>query len=151
MREDPVTTIATEQLRDRLETVPLFAACFPADIAVLAERSEIREIAAGTTLIRTGEVGEEFFVLLSGEAAVERNGESVGTLRPGDHFGEMALLDPAPRSADVYMRSDGVVSVFSRANFLLALDAVPGIAPVLLAFLARRLRDAEAGEVHEVL
>ena len=49
------------------------------------------------------------------------------------------------------MTSDGVVSVLSRHNFALVLDAVPGIAPVLLAFLARRLRDADIGAPNEVI
>jgi CRP/FNR family cyclic AMP-dependent transcriptional regulator len=102
-------------------------------------------------LIAAGDVGDEFFVLLSGTATVARNGVVVGELAPGAHFGELALLDPAPRSADVVMTSDGSVSVFSRATLLLALDAIPGIAPALLAFLARRLREAEAGNEREAL
>jgi CRP-like cAMP-binding protein len=59
------------------------------------------------------------------------------------------LLDPAPRSLDVITTSDCVVGVLSRAGFLLVLDAVPGVAPQLLQFLARRLRDADLGEDHE--
>jgi CRP-like cAMP-binding protein len=146
-----MTAVANEQLRTRLESVPLFAACHPGDLAIVAERSEIREVPAGTALIRTGDVGKDFFVLLAGTADVMRNGERVSVLEPGAHFGELALLDPAPRSADVVMTSDGVVSVLSSENFALLLDAIPGIAPVLLAFLARRLREAEAGKLHEAL
>jgi CRP/FNR family transcriptional regulator, cyclic AMP receptor protein len=143
--------VANDELRTRLESVPLFAACHSSDLAVVARRSEIREVPAGTALIRAGDVDDEFFVLLAGGADVLRNGERVATLEPGAHFGELALLDPAPRSADVVMTADGIVSVLSRENFALMLGAIPGIAPVLLAFLARRLRDAEAGELHEAL
>jgi CRP-like cAMP-binding protein len=51
----------------------------------------------------------------------------------------------------VTMREDGVVSVLSRPNFLLALDAIPGIMPALLAFLAKRLRKAETTPFAEQL
>jgi CRP/FNR family transcriptional regulator len=146
-----VTAVAAAQLRTRLETVPLFAACHPGDLGVIVDRSEIRDVSNGAALITQGAVGEEFFVLLEGTAAVWRNGTRVGQLEAGAHFGELALLDPAPRDGDVVMASDGVVSVLSRHNFVLVLDAVPGIVPVLLAFLARRLRDAEIGAPNEVL
>ena len=44
------------------------------------------------------------------------------------------------------MTSDGFVGVLSRTNFELVLEAVPGVAPEMMAFLARRLRDADAGD-----
>ena len=74
----------------------------------------------------------------------------VGELAPGAHFGELALLDPA-RSADIVLTSDGTVSVFSRATLLLALSAIPELAPALLMFVARRLREADAASEREVM
>jgi CRP/FNR family transcriptional regulator len=62
---------------------------------------------------------------------------------PGDYFGELALLDPAPRSLDVVTTSACTVAVLSRSQFQLVLDAVPGVVPELLAILARRVRDAD--------
>jgi CRP-like cAMP-binding protein len=128
-----------EFLQERLETFPLFAGCNRADLRVLAERCEIRDVPAGTMLIRAGEIGDEFFVLLSGSA--ERgHGDSVRTLVAGDYFGELAVLDPAPRALDVIATTASTVAVLSRHNFLLVLDAVPGVAPALMASLAQRLR-----------
>lgn len=143
--------ISADQLRDRLQAVPLFARCHPSDLQIVAQRSSIRSVDVGTELVRAGTEGDEFFVLLEGTAEVRRNGEIGGTLEAGDHFGELALLDPAPRSADVVMTSDGVVSVLTRTNFKLVLEAVPGVAPELMAFLARRLRVADAPEPNEEL
>jgi CRP-like cAMP-binding protein len=128
-----------EFLRERLALIPLFAGCSPSDLRVLAERCELRDVPDGTRLIEAGETGDEFFVLLSGSA--ERgHGDSVRKLEPGDYFGELAVLDPAPRSLDVIATSASTVAVLSRSNFLLVLDAVPAVSPQLLAFLARRLR-----------
>jgi CRP-like cAMP-binding protein len=134
---------ARDQLRDRLGGVPLFARCDPGDLRVIADRAEIRSVAAGTRLIAEGEAGDEFFVVLDGTAEVRRQGAVVQGLGPGDHFGELALLDPAPRSADIVATAEATVGVLSRARFRLVLSAVPGIAEELLAFLARRLRAAE--------
>ena len=142
---------SADQLRERLEGVPLFARCHPSDLQTVAQRSEIRAVTAGTELMHAGDHGDEFFVLLAGSAEVRRDGDIGGKLEAGDHFGELALLDPAPRSADVVMTADGIVSVLSRTNFTLVLEAVPGVAPEMMAFLARRLRDAEAGEPNERL
>ena len=134
---------AFPELATRLETIPLFARCHPGDLRVIARHCELREAASGTALIRAGELGDELFVVLSGSAERGRPGQPVRTFGPGDYFGELALLDPAPRSLDVVTTSECVVGVLSRANFLLVLDAVPGVWPQLLAFLARRIRDAE--------
>ena len=146
-----MTEVKVEELRSRLAEIPLFAGCHPPDLAIIAQRAETRDVPRGTTLIAAGDVGDEFFVLLSGTASVARNGVVVGSLAPGAHFGELALLDPAPRSADVVMTSDGSVSVFSRATLLLALSAITELAPALLMFLARRLREADAASEREVM
>jgi cAMP-dependent protein kinase regulator len=136
-------------LAERLETIPLFARCHPGDLGVIAKRCEVRHVPSGTALIRAGQVGDELFVLLSGSAERGRPGDPAYRFGPGDYFGELALLDPAPRSLDVVTTADSVVGVLSRPNFLLVLDAVPGVWPQLLAFLAKRLRDADLGEDHE--
>jgi CRP-like cAMP-binding protein len=127
------------ELRDRLRGVPLFATCNPSDLAVVARHCSIREVTAGTTVIRAGETSDEFFILLSGSAR-RGSGEHARALEPGDYFGELAPLDPAPRALDVVATSDCTLSVLSRQSLLLAVDAVSGLAPTLLALLARRLR-----------
>jgi CRP-like cAMP-binding protein len=147
----PTLAATTRQLAEQLATVPLFARCHPGDLRVVARRCRVREVPADTLLIRAGELGDELFVLISGSAERRLPGYHVRTFGPGDYFGELALLDPAPRSLDVVTTSDCVVGVLSRANFLLVLDAVPGVWPQLLAFLAHRLREADLREEHEAL
>lgn len=138
-----------QQLQAWLQSIPLFARCHPADLRVVAKRCALRDVASGELLIRAGELSDEFFVLVSGTAERGRPSESGRAFGPGDYFGELAVLDPAPRSLDVVATSSCVVAVLSRANFLLVLEAVPGVWPQLLAFLARRLREADLREDHE--
>ena len=146
--EDAAT--AQQQLQQRLQQVPLFARCHPDDLRVVAKRCELREVPSNTVLIRAGDLADEFFVLISGSAERGNPGEPIRKFGPGDYFGELAVLDPAPRSLDVYTTSNCVVGVLSRASFLLVLDAVPGVWSQLLTFLAHRLREADLREDHEL-
>ena len=134
-----------DEIAHRLEQIPLFTGCYPEDILAIARRCEVRDVARGEYLILGGALGDEFFVLLSGRARRGGDGESARELGPGDYFGELALLDPAPRSKDVVALDDCTVAVLSGANFRVLLVAAPGVAPRLLASLARRLRTAEIG------
>jgi CRP-like cAMP-binding protein len=130
---------STDELRDLLSAVPLFSTCNPSDLSVVARPCSIREVRRGTTVVRAGEMSDEFFVLLSGSAQ-RGHGEHARTLGTGDHFGELAPLDPAPRALDVVATADCTLGVLSRESFLLALDAVSGLSLGLLALLARRPR-----------
>jgi CRP-like cAMP-binding protein len=143
-----MTTV--DEIREQLAVVPLFARCHPSDLRIVASRCDVRDVAANTVLIHAGEMNDEFFVLLSGSA--ERGTPDEPPIRkfgPGDYFGELAVLDPAPRSLDVVTTSDSVVAVLTRPAFLTVLDAVPGVSPQLLQFMARRLRAADLHEDHE--
>ena len=137
---------AQQTLVDRLATVPLFARCHRADLRVIAKYCEVRDVPADTVLVRSGELTSDFFVLLSGSARRGGPAPPIYDLGPGDYFGELAILDPAPRSLDVMATSDATVGVLTRSAFLLVLDAVTGVAPQLLQALAHRLRTADLGE-----
>ena len=64
---------------------------------MVAKALGVHEAASDVMLVRQGESGDTFYVLLEGEAKVVRNGRKIATLGPGTWFGELALLDPAPR------------------------------------------------------
>jgi CRP-like cAMP-binding protein len=139
------------QLRDQLATVPLFAQAQVSDLHVIASRTEVATVPPGTTLIREGEDGDAFYIVLDGKVDVRRKGVSVAQLGPGEYFGELALLDPAPRDADVVAATDVTFGRLSRGRLRLAIEAVPGVAEAMLGFLASRLRAVEAGEGHGVI
>jgi CRP-like cAMP-binding protein len=95
------------------------------------------------TIVRQGEAGNAFYVVLDGSAEVRHNGTRVGRLGSGDYFGELALLDPAPRNADVIAAAPIVVGRLLADDFRSVLKTVPAIRERLLVGLARRLRDAD--------
>ena len=95
---------------------------------------------AGTTIVEEGLLGETMFVVTSGEAKVVRGKRRLGTVRPGDFFGEVALLDGAPRSASVVAETPIVAIRLFRRTLLKMLEAEPQLSLKILDSLVRRVR-----------
>ena len=124
---------------DRLRAVPLFATCTAKELATIDSLSARVAVKAGKAVARQGMPGREFIVIVSGSATVERNGEMVAHLGDGDYFGEIALLENAPRTATVTAQTDLVVDAFNREEFHQLLAASPGLAARIYVEAARRL------------
>ncbi len=132
---------------DHLTTVPLFSALSKKDLQAVAKQSEDVKIPAGTAVVTEGAAGADFFVILDGQARVERHGKKVADLGPGGFFGDLALLDRAPRNASVIAETDMELAKLGQRAFDDLLEHVPGFAKKLLTGLARRLRAEDAKNV----
>ncbi|MFN8027367.1 MAG: cyclic nucleotide-binding domain-containing protein [Acidimicrobiia bacterium] len=128
---------------DTLATVPLFSACSKKELQLVARGAERLTVDAGKVIVVEGSAGSEFFVIISGAARVERSGRKVASLGPGNFFGDLALLDRAPRNASVIAESPMELARVGQKAFDELLD-VPGFSKKLLAGLARRLRQEDA-------
>jgi CRP-like cAMP-binding protein len=128
---------------DILATVPLFSACSKKELQLVARGAERIAVDAGKVIVVEGSAGSEFFVIISGAARVERSGRKVASLGPGNFFGDLALLDRAPRNASVIAESPMELAKVGQKAFDELLD-VPGFSKKLLAGLARRLRQEDA-------
>jgi CRP-like cAMP-binding protein len=126
-----------------LQEVPLFANVSKRHVRRIAGLATEARFSAGSRIVRQGEPGNAFFVILDGEAAVTRPGRPAIVLGPGDSFGEMALLDGGPRSATVVAKSEVLCLRLVRAAFTKMLTSEPEIALALLVELTTRLRHAE--------
>ena len=124
-----------------LAEVPLFSACSRKELQIVARQTERLHAEPGRVLVREGAAGAEFFVILDGEAEVTRHGRRVAILGPGDFFGDLALLDRAPRNATVTARTAMELAVLGQREFAAMIDEVPGFAHKLLSGLAHRLRE----------
>jgi CRP-like cAMP-binding protein len=129
---------------EHLAQVPLFSACSQDELRKLSRRTTDIPIAAGHTLVKEGERGLEFFVIVSGRAKVSRKGRKVGELGPGDFFGELAALDWGadyhyPRLATVVAATDLRLAKVSAATLRSLMGAVPAIDEEVRRVAAERL------------
>jgi MFS family permease len=88
-----------------LDAVPMFAPLAPPQLERLAQALVEMRVAAGEPVVAEGELGERFYLIVDGNAAVSVGGREVGTLGPGGYFGEIALLRDVPRTATVRART----------------------------------------------
>jgi CRP-like cAMP-binding protein len=117
--------------RDDLEDVALFAEANRAERAVIRRHLTPLSVPAGRVLVKEGARGDQFMVLMEGNATVSQAGQTIATLERGDLVGEMALLQDAGtgrRNATVTTSTDAVIYVGSRSEFRQILQAVPSVA-----------------------
>lgn len=126
-----------------LRAAPIFSFLPPEGLAELARASREEQFSPGANLCVEGELGHEVFIVLAGEVeARDGNGEKViGTEQAGGFIGELAVLDPAPRSARLCAGNLGArVLRLDGAAFRSALNAESSIATHVIRTLAQRLR-----------
>ena len=127
-----------------LRSVKLFAGMQEGDLKKIAQ--QMREVThtKGTQIAVRGREGVGFMVILDGEAEVTTPDGRSRVLGPGDHFGEMALLDQGGRSSTVVATTDLVVAAIPEWHFKPFLMEYPEVAYRMLQTLSQRVRDAEA-------
>ncbi|HMP89587.1 MAG TPA: YhjD/YihY/BrkB family envelope integrity protein [Kiritimatiellia bacterium] len=111
----------------------------PADSVLM--RKFARDVAAGCSLFREGDAGDEMFVVLDGAMKLSREGRELAVMKQGDYFGEMSLLSRAPRSASATALVDSRLAVINQGNFDLLVRENPVLVRGLLEELARRLAE----------
>jgi CRP/FNR family cyclic AMP-dependent transcriptional regulator len=128
---------------DQLRGVQMFAACTDKELAQIARACDELTVEPDATVVEEGAAGEGFYLIVSGEAEVTRGGRRVATVGPGEYFGELSLLDEAPRNASVKALNKMILLQLKRREFSAVLDSWPGVAHKLLQQMARRLRQAD--------
>jgi CRP/FNR family transcriptional regulator, cyclic AMP receptor protein len=128
---------------DVLGEIPLFADLSKRHLNKIAGLAKTRRYARFTKIVREGDRGDSFYVILDGTVLIKPAGKRTVRLKPGDWFGEMALLDGAPRTATVEAETEVFVMLLGRTAFQKAVVADPKMAMLLLRTLASRLRAAE--------
>ena len=139
---------ADDELIAALAKVEIFSSLPAKSLKLVANAVRAERIAAGATILEedaSGSIGR-MYVVFEGTARAEIGGKSVGEFGPGDHFGEMSLLDGGPRAATVVAATDLRVGSLASFNFRALLQEEPAIAISVIAELSRRLRDARRAQ-----
>jgi len=133
---------------DVLASVPLFADLPKRHVRTIGKLAKIERFVPYAPIVKEGGRADSFFLVLDGTAIVRPPGKRPVTLVTGDFFGELALLDDAPRSATVEAQGEVLVARIGRTDFLRMLDTEPKVGLVLLRTLAARLRASEKSAKH---
>jgi len=97
---------------------------------------------AGETIFREGEPAKELYVIKSGQVDIQLGNRLLVTLEANDIFGEMALIDSAPRSATAIAKTEVALVPISKKDFLALVSRAPSFAFEIMGMLTRRLRAA---------
>ena len=123
-----------------LRGVPLFAKLSKGELEHIAGNADEVDVKTGQKLTRQGRPGDSFYVILDGEAVVEIDGEPRRTLKAGDFFGEISMLDRGPATATVVTKSDSRLLVMSHSQFRDTIKGSDGLLVKVLLAMGERLR-----------
>ena len=139
-----MSLLARKHSYDKLSDVPFFSGWTGEELAHVDRVADYVTYAPLEHLIKQGTTGYEFIVILAGEVDVIVDGQVVASLGAGDHVGEMALLDGAPRNASVVAKSEVRALLVGSREFRVLVSTTPSLDRKLLVSLPRRLRDAQS-------
>jgi len=128
---------------EALRRVPLLAGLGDRERERLAKELHERTFRAGSTVVAEGATGAGFFVIADGNATVSVGGKERARLGPGDYFGEMALIDDAPRSATITADTDVRAFGMTPWEFKPFVLGHPEVAWSMLRSLSSRVREAQ--------
>jgi CRP/FNR family transcriptional regulator, cyclic AMP receptor protein len=132
-------------LSESLASIDLFHELSPAVLDDIVSRGTKLGFGPGRIVVKQGNPDSGLQLILEGSATVLVNDVQVGTMEPGQYFGEISLIDAAPRSATVVAGPEGVSTfVMSPIAFSDLLDDHPEIARPLMKVLTARIRRLEA-------
>jgi CRP/FNR family transcriptional regulator, cyclic AMP receptor protein len=137
--------ISARPLAETLATVPFFSGLDAASLDRVTRGMRTRRFRRGEVIFHLGDPGDALFIVVSGAIKImlpsDAGDEAIlATLRAGDVFGELALLDGAPRSATAVAIEASETAILPRAQFRELLATEPAIRDALLAALAAELR-----------
>jgi len=124
-----------------LEKHPLLVHLAPDQLARLARAGEIESYNPAEPIVTDGSLGDALFLILSGQVAVHKGAQTFATLSGGEFFGEMSLVEPAPRSASVTAMSATFLFRLPHDNLRELISDDPNAASILLVQVVKTLSD----------
>ena len=123
-----------------LKGLELFSSLSGEQLKPVAELLTKVEFVADTVIFREGDAGDGLYLMVSGEVKVQNESREIAVLKKGDFFGEMALLEDAPRSATVIATTECELLKMDKEDFYEVLAEYPSISRAIIRTLAKRLR-----------
>lgn len=129
-----------KELVKLLIRAPLFSRLSAKGVEELLAIASQKKFTAGSTIVAQGSTGVGFYLILTGSAQVSQDGKGIAELGAGAFFGEMCILDGAPRSADVIAVKDTTCLMLRQWDIRSVISRNPDVGMAMLEELSRRLR-----------
>jgi CRP-like cAMP-binding protein len=136
--------IAVHERTALLAACPLFRDVDDDGLAAVDAAAVEVDFAADRTIARQGEIGTGLFIVAAGRVRVVRDGQVIARMGPGDFFGELSVLDGAPRNASVIADEPTICIALATWDAERVLREQPGVALTVLRQLVARLRRTES-------
>jgi CRP-like cAMP-binding protein len=133
----------TDQKLELLKRTPLLAGLGRRDIEEVGRLVDEVDLRAGYVLMRQGDVGREFFVIIDGQVRIDKDGATIRTMGPGEFLGDIALVTEGPRTATATTETPCRLLVLSHGAFHQVMDQYPSIRLSVLEAMAKRIRDLD--------
>ena len=133
----PALERGSDEVKVLLRGVALLKPLNDEELDSVSQWLDVALFNSGEVLVRQGQPGDSFFIVVSGKVSVRVDGQEVSTLSDHDHFGEMSLLTGEPRAATIIAMTDTQVLIIDRQCFESVLRANPGVADELSKELER--------------
>jgi len=135
-----LTSSETNTIVEILQKAPLWSGLTERELKVIAHSFKELKYERGDVIVRKGEAGIGFYLIMDGTVEVRSDGRVLSKLGPGQFFGEMSVLDGQPRSADVVALEPSRCLALTSWNFKSIVSEHPKMALKLLQESVRRLR-----------
>ncbi|MEX0984046.1 MAG: cyclic nucleotide-binding domain-containing protein [Actinomycetota bacterium] len=136
--------MAKTKLEDVLSLVTVFRGLSRKQLKALAGHWEVADFMADHAIVRKGDAGDAFYVVLTGQAKVMSGKRFLARLLPGDHFGEIAVIDGGVRTASVISETPMTLAILSQKDFRIAMREDPELAYHMMKELAKMFRRVDA-------
>lgn len=130
-----------DKTAELLKEVPLFSTFNNKQLKSVKKTAKEKEFEAGDKIVKQGDMSNVgFYLILDGQVEVKQDEKTLSKLGSGQFFGEMAVLDEKPRSADVIAIMDTKCLLLTNWDFKALIKSYPDMATKIIAELANRLR-----------
>jgi CRP-like cAMP-binding protein len=138
----------TDEKLELLKRTPLLAGLGRKDLEEVGRLADEVDLKADHVLMREGDLGREFFVIVEGLVRIDKGGRVIRTMGPGEFVGDIALVTERPRTATATTETPCRLLVLGHREFHQLMDQYPSIRLSVLESMAMRLRDLEPDVVH---
>ena len=138
----------TDEKLELLKRTPLLAGLGRKDLEEVGRLADEVDLKADHVLMREGDLGREFFVIVEGQVRIDKGGRAIRTMGPGEFVGDIALVTERPRTATATTETPCRLLVLGHREFHQLMDQYPSIRLSILESMAIMLRNLEPDVPH---